>query len=49
MFTSAMKFNHNLGSWDVSRVVQMGMMFTSARIFNQALGNWDVAKVTDTR
>ena len=36
-----------IGSWDVSKVTDMGAMFRSAVHFNQSLDSWDVSKVTD--
>ena len=38
-----------IGTWDVSRVVNMGFMFHNAGRFNQDLGAWDLSSVTDMR
>ena len=40
-------FNQDIGSWDVSKVVNMVSMFKSATSFNQDIGSWDVSNVTD--
>ena len=46
MFKFAIKFNHPLASWDVSKVTTMDSMFRGATKFNQPLHSWDVSKVT---
>jgi len=38
-----MKFNGDIGNWDVSNTVYMNGMFNSANSFNQNIGNWDVS------
>ena len=40
-------FNNNIGSWDVSNVVNMSSMFWDAKSFNGNIGGWDVSNVTD--
>jgi surface protein len=47
MFKEALAFNQNIGSWNVSKVSNMGQMFRGATAFNQPIGNWDVSKATD--
>ncbi|KAA8496279.1 hypothetical protein FVE85_0008 [Porphyridium purpureum] len=42
-------FNGEIGSWDVSRVANMGSMFCGAASFNQEISGWDVSSVTDMR
>ena len=50
-FDFALKFNGNVGSWDVSSVTTMRQMFsgTSQRgqvtVFNQDIGSWDVSSL----
>ena len=39
--------NIDLGSWDVTNVVQMNGMFKNAPEFNQDISSWDVSNVTD--
>lgn len=36
-----------IGTWDVSRVTDMGYMFSNARAFNQDIEKWDVSRVTN--
>ena len=40
-------FNQDIGSWNVSKVTNMGDMFESAKKFNQDIGSWNVSNVTD--
>lgn len=47
MFSQALKFNQDIGDWDVSNVIYMYGMFFHAIAFDQDIGNWDVSKVTD--
>ena len=37
-------FNQDIGSWDVSKVRNMGYMFSESW-FNQDIGGWDVSNV----
>ena len=46
MFQSAVNFNQNIASWDVSTVSLMNSMFYGARNFNQNIGSWNVSSVT---
>jgi len=45
-FSNATSFNGDIGSWDVSNVVNMSSMFQSVTSFNQDIGSWDVSSVT---
>ncbi len=45
MFQNATSFNQDIGNWNVSQVINMGVMFYNATSFNQNIGNWDVTKV----
>jgi len=52
MFFNAVRFNQNLGAWDVSSVVNMAYMFSNAVSFNNtgsaSILNWRDAKATST-
>tara|TARA_B100001175_G_scaffold136897_1_gene116359 strand:+ start:368 stop:1729 length:1362 start_codon:yes stop_codon:yes gene_type:complete len=43
------EFNENIGSWDVSNVVDMSFMFYSAKSFNQDISRWEVSNVINMR
>ena len=45
MFYAAFDFNQNIGSWDVSNVINMRFMFNLATSFNQDISSWDVSNV----
>ena len=45
-FSNATSFNGDIGSWDVSNVVNMSSMFQSVTSFNQDIGSWDVSSVS---
>lgn len=47
MFRNAIAFNQPIGSWDMSRAVNLSNMFNGATVFNQNLGNWNVSGVTN--
>jgi surface protein len=40
MFQNAISFNQNIGSWNVSNVIEMDHMFENANTFNQDLSTW---------
>ncbi len=47
MFYGHIRFNQDIGSWDVSNVNYMDYMFFGAHSFNQDISNWDVGNVID--
>lgn len=42
----ALSFSGNVGSWDVSNVVDMYCMFCDATLFNQDISRWNVSSVS---
>ena len=47
MFSSALKLNGDISSWDVSNVTTMESMFFRAEDFNGDISSWDVSSVTN--
>ena len=46
MFCDAEKFNQDINSWNVSKVIDMESMFCGTEKFNQPIDRWDVSNVT---
>jgi surface protein len=38
---------NNIGSWNVSNIINMSGMFGAATLFNDNIGSWNVSSVTD--
>ncbi|MFD1628268.1 BspA family leucine-rich repeat surface protein [Pseudopedobacter beijingensis] len=49
MFQAALKFNGDIGAWDVSHVKNMRHTFSYAAVFNADINDWDVSNVEDMR
>ena len=49
MFYKAIDFDHPLGAWNTSAVIDMSFMFYGAESFNQPIGDWDTAHVKDMK
>ena len=47
MFNFCIYFNHPIGEWDVSNVIDMSYMFEGFELstFNQPIEEWDVSNV----
>ena len=45
MFDQASTFNHNIGNWNTSSVINMEGMFRKAITFNQNIGGWNTSNV----
>ena len=43
---AARSFNHDISTWDTSRVTIMSQSFHDADAFNRALSSWDTSSVT---
>jgi surface protein len=46
-FSNALRFNQDISSWNVSKVINMRLMFAGAEAFNQNINAWDVSNVTN--
>jgi len=40
-------FDHDIGSWDVSNVIDMSQLFKGLKNFNSDISNWNVSNVQD--
>lgn len=47
MFESAINFNQDISTWDVSNITDMSYLFNRASKFNQDLSTWNTANVTN--
>ena len=47
MFSGADLFNQNIGSWNVSNVIDMYSMFQGAASFNGNITSWNTSNVTN--
>lgn len=51
MFSVAINFNQNIGTWNTSSVLEMNSLFNGATAFNNggsaSIDDWDVSNVTD--
>ena len=45
MFQSALVFNQDISSWNVSNVTNMVSMFNNAALFNQDISGWCVVLI----